>query len=109
MIPRPMYLWQIDQSFTVHPVTAILGPRQCGKTTLARCFTQGRPLHFFDLEDPRDAAALAEPMQALESLMLSSGAQTTRIVRAIEGLRGYMHTLPNALQRGSAAARAESE
>lgn len=47
------------------PVTAILGPRQCGKTTLARTFAAD---HVFDLENPRDAAALAEPQLALESL-----------------------------------------
>lgn len=47
------------------PVTAILGPRQCGKTTLAREFAAD---HYFDLENPRDAAMLAEPQLALESL-----------------------------------------
>lgn len=47
------------------PVAAILGPRQSGKTTLARTFAAD---HFFDLENPRDAAALAEPMLALEAL-----------------------------------------
>lgn len=68
MIARPAYLAQITQSFAVHPVTAILGPRHCGKTTLAQCFAEGVPVQFFDLESPRDASALAEPMQALESL-----------------------------------------
>ena len=47
------------------PVTAIVGPRQVGKTTLAREFTAD---HFFDLENPRDAAMLAEPQLALEPL-----------------------------------------
>jgi len=47
------------------PVTAILGPRQCGKTTLAREF---RADHYFDLENPRDAAMLAEPQLTLETL-----------------------------------------
>jgi len=47
------------------PVTAIVGPRQAGKTTLAREFAAD---HFFDLENPRDAALLAEPQLALESL-----------------------------------------
>jgi hypothetical protein len=47
------------------PVTAILGPRQSGKTTLAREFAAE---HFFDLENPRDAALLTEPQLALESL-----------------------------------------
>ncbi len=47
------------------PVTAIVGPRQTGKTTLAREFASD---YFFDLENPRDAALLAEPQLALESL-----------------------------------------
>lgn len=47
------------------PVTAILGPRQCGKTTLARDFTYD---HYFDLENPRDEARLDNPQIALENL-----------------------------------------
>jgi len=68
MIDRPDYLAQIEKSFAVHPVTAILGPRQCGKTTLARRFAEGLRVHFFDLENPMDANALAEPLRALEGL-----------------------------------------
>lgn len=33
MIPRPEPIRQIEASFQIHPVTALLGPRQCGKTT----------------------------------------------------------------------------
>lgn len=47
------------------PVVAILGPRQCGKSTLAKSFA---PKHRFDLENPRDLARLDNPMLALESL-----------------------------------------
>ena len=53
------------------PVVAILGPRQCGKTTLARQFARENPkkdITFFDLEDPRDLARLDNPMLALEPL-----------------------------------------
>jgi len=49
----------------VFPVVALVGPRQCGKTTLAR---QLGAAHHFDLEDPRDLEALRNPMLALESL-----------------------------------------
>jgi predicted AAA+ superfamily ATPase len=49
----------------IFPVTAILGPRQSGKTTLAREFETD---HFFDLENPRDLAMFAEPQLALEPL-----------------------------------------
>jgi hypothetical protein len=47
------------------PVTAMLGPRQCGKTTLARAMHAD---HYFDLENPRDAARLDQPQLALEDL-----------------------------------------
>ena len=53
------------------PVVAILGPRQCGKTTLAQQFARREevgPVHRFDLEDPRDLAKLDQPMLALEGL-----------------------------------------
>jgi hypothetical protein len=51
-----------------YPVAAILGPRQCGKTTLARAFAQDMKCVFFDLENPVDSARLATPMLALEDL-----------------------------------------
>jgi hypothetical protein len=53
------------------PAVALLGPRQCGKTTLARALAQDRDrrgVRFFDLEHPADEAALGAPMLALESL-----------------------------------------
>lgn len=53
------------------PAVAILGPRQCGKTTLARQFARlKRPshVHFFDLEDPRDLPQLENPTLTLEGL-----------------------------------------
>ena len=49
----------------VFPITAILGPRQAGKTTLALTF---KPDHVFDLENPRDLAALDQPQLVLEGL-----------------------------------------
>lgn len=53
------------------PVVALLGPRQCGKTTLAMELTRGirkpRPT-YLDLEHPRDLAFLDEPMTALSPL-----------------------------------------
>ncbi len=50
------------------PVATLLGPRQCGKTTLARKIAAQRGATWFDLEDPRSARRLEEPMTALESL-----------------------------------------
>ncbi|BAP89365.1 uncharacterized protein E1O_22340 [Burkholderiales bacterium GJ-E10] len=67
---REIYLNQIRIQFEVHPVVALLGPRQCGKTTLARMFADrfSGPTTRFDLEDPGDLAALASPRLALQEL-----------------------------------------
>ncbi len=51
---RPEYEAEISQSIAVNPVTAILGPRQCGKTTIARKLGEEKSSTFFDLEDPDD-------------------------------------------------------
>lgn len=50
------------------PIVALNGPRQCGKTTLARRVAGARAAAYFDLEDPVAAARLAEPMTALSGL-----------------------------------------
>jgi predicted AAA+ superfamily ATPase len=65
MIDRPTDKAILHELMAAFPVTAILGPRQSGKTTLAHEFAAD---HFFDLENPRDAAMLAEPQLALEPL-----------------------------------------
>lgn len=71
MIDRPGYLQQISIQFDVHPVVAILGSRQCGKTTLARMYANrfvNEPVTRFDLEDPTHLTRLDSPMLALENL-----------------------------------------
>jgi uncharacterized protein len=50
------------------PIVLLTGPRQAGKSTLARTVVDPAPSHVFDLEDPRDDARLAEPMLALRKL-----------------------------------------
>src|ERR1019366_868172 len=49
-------------------VVALLGPRQCGKTTLAREIVPPDSLNYFDLEDPQSLARLSEPNTALRPL-----------------------------------------
>lgn len=68
MIKRPGYLKQIKDMLRIHPVGALLGPRQCGKTTLARTLAEHRSSTIFDLEDPVGRQQLASPMTALERL-----------------------------------------
>jgi predicted AAA+ superfamily ATPase len=50
------------------PICALLGPRQCGKTTLAKELANKREFSFFDLESPRDQTRLLNPEMALGSL-----------------------------------------
>lgn len=68
MIDRPEYISQIIQQFAVHPVVAILGPRQSGKTTLSKMFASGKHASYFDLENPIDLQKLTTPMQTLSQL-----------------------------------------
>jgi len=68
---RTVYQRRITELFEIHPVVAILGPRQCGKTTLARAYAgdaRQQTVTVFDLEDPTDAALLDNPRLALQDL-----------------------------------------
>lgn len=66
-VERPSYGQQIQGALAQFRVTALLGPRQCGKTTLARAMAP-RPEAYFDLEDPLDLARLEAPRHALGAL-----------------------------------------
>lgn len=69
MIPRPRLTEQLRCAIGESRVTALLGPRQCGKTTLARALMDAPGgATWFDLENPRDAARLENPMLTLEPL-----------------------------------------
>ena len=68
MVPRPNALSRVEGALRLHPVAALLGPRQCGKTTLARMIAEREPCEFFDLENPVDLRRLSAPMTALETL-----------------------------------------
>ena len=46
-------------------ICALLGPRQCGKTTLARGLAESGAAEYFDLESPRDQLRLSNPELAL--------------------------------------------
>ncbi len=69
-VDRELAARRIQRSFLVHPAVAVVGPRQCGKTTLARALFDEAPEkdRYFDLEDPVDRRRLATPMQTLAPL-----------------------------------------
>jgi len=68
MLSRSKYLQLLETATRRSPITALLGPRQVGKTTLARLFTDGKPAAFFDLESLADQRRLQNPNLVLGSL-----------------------------------------
>src|ERR671919_2596163 len=68
MLDRPQRLDQICRALKRSRVVALIGPRQCGKTTLARLVVPSDSANYFDLEDLVSLTQLAEPMTALSSL-----------------------------------------
>lgn len=71
MLRRARHLETVAALLASNPVVALLGPRQVGKSTLAReiARTWGRGrVTFFDLEKEADLRRLAEPSRALEPL-----------------------------------------
>jgi len=53
---------EVEECIKHSPVTAVLGPRQCGKSTLTKhLLTYDRPFLYLDLEKPSDLRKLVEP------------------------------------------------
>jgi uncharacterized protein len=68
MIPRTRLKNTIQLNLDRNRVVALIGPRQCGKTTLAREFVDPSSVNYFDLENPPNLARLDNPMLALQDL-----------------------------------------
>lgn len=68
MIPRPGIVVTMKAALERSPVVVLSGPRQCGKTTLARELLSADSVNYFDLEDPASLSRLDEPMTALRPL-----------------------------------------
>lgn len=68
MIQRSADMALIRAALRRSRVVALIGPRQCGKTTLARQFVSPDSLNYFDLEDPASLARLSEPETVLRPL-----------------------------------------
>ena len=67
-VARHALLDRIGAALARGPVTVLTGPRQSGKTTLARALLSEDSANYFDLEDPVSLARLEEPRTALEPL-----------------------------------------
>lgn len=68
MIDRPAYADRLTKALARSPITALLGPRQCGKTTLARMLADQQSSTYFDLESQPDLRRLTNPEMTFASL-----------------------------------------
>jgi predicted AAA+ superfamily ATPase len=68
MVERAFILDKLKVALSRSRVVVLAGPRQCGKTTLARQLLSEDSVNYFDLEDPAGLARLDEPMIALGHL-----------------------------------------
>ncbi len=67
-IQRTLLKQRVELALRRSRSVALLGPRQCGKTTLARQLAAAAKATYFDLENPADLARLHDPLLALEAL-----------------------------------------
>lgn len=68
MLRRTERLAAVRNALRTYPVVALHGPRQSGKTTLAREIAKGRDATWFDMENPVDVGRLTAPMDVLREL-----------------------------------------
>jgi predicted AAA+ superfamily ATPase len=99
MLSRPRSLDQLRTATRRSPVTALLGPRQCGKTTLARTLADEDGATYFDLESAADRRSLQNPELHLGQL------QGLVIIDEIQVLPELFTTLRVLVDRPSVRAR----
>jgi predicted AAA+ superfamily ATPase len=68
LIDRPLAKARLNLALSRSSAVVLIGPRQCGKTTLCREFVSADSVNYFDLEDPVSLARLEQPMTALANL-----------------------------------------
>src|SRR3989338_4323019 len=68
MIKRPRLTQHVQKAIRRSRVVALLGPRQCGKTTLTREFLSADKKNYFDLEDTDDLLRLEDAKSELAGL-----------------------------------------
>ncbi|MDQ0314603.1 ATP-binding protein [Amorphus orientalis] len=87
MIPR-LLTAKIRSALEKRPAVALLGPRQVGKTTLAREIADDRPSVYLDLERPADLARLDDP-----DLYFSENADKLIVLDEVQRMPGLFQTL----------------
>lgn len=101
LIERTEAIRDIEWRWSALPVVAVAGPRQCGKSTLARALAATRPdATFFDLENPKDLQQLRE--DPVEALLPLTGLVVIDEVQKIPSLYGILRV---AIDRNEATTR----
>ncbi len=76
---------------TIFPVVEIIGPRQIGKTTLAKNLAKSRSIHYLDLESAADRQKLSDPVMYLQTdsdklVILDEIQQMPELMTALRGI-----------------------
>ena len=100
MIKRHKYEERVRNAISRSPAVALLGPRQCGKTTLARAVSVGwKGCDYFDLDSPQDRRRLQNPELVL------SGARGLVVIDEIQKLPELFPVLRSLIDRDTCQAR----
>lgn len=86
---------RLDEALARQASVALIGPRQAGKTTLARAIGDSRPSLYLDLEAERDRAKLADP-----SAFLASHADELVILDEIHRMPSLFEELRGVIDEG---------
>ena len=93
MLNRPRLEQRLHEALRRARAVALVGPRQSGKTTLARTLVEPDAPAYFDMENPLDEARLAQPMLALEPLLAAGGLVVIDEVQRAPGLFPVLRVL----------------
>ncbi|RJG57890.1 ATP-binding protein [Sphingobium terrigena] len=86
---------QLTERLDTTPAVALLGPRQVGKTTLARVIGEQRPSLYLDLESDADRARMADP-----ELYLAGHEDKLVILDEVHRLPGLFQILRGLIDEG---------
>ena len=93
----------VREALAEEAAVVLVGPRQVGKTTLAREIGRGQNATYFDLEDPEERLRLREPRAVLDRL-----ADRLVILDEIHRAPELLHTLRGVIDRGRLSGKGTS-
>lgn len=99
MLPRRLHD-TIVKRLAQMPAVALLGPRQSGKTTLARAIARQRPATYLDLESPRQRARIADP-----ELFLDGHRDELVVIDEVQRVPGLFEVLRGVIDEDRAEGR----